>query len=384
MVSILRKNLTSLFPNHASYHRLSPLISSLRYFSTSKDGECAASPALFDLLRNKHQFSIQAASKVTSYLNRVKSRVKDPENTDSILSYLKECGFSIAQLEKFAKYRPDVLKVDLESTVKPKIRVLTDLGFSSDDVAKMLSTNPSILLLNLETRVIPSFSILKGLLGSNDAVAKLWKASPWFLVGNLEKTLVPNVEFLKSCGIPMERVFVLLNKDPNCLLLNPKVVRNSAELAEKMGAQRCSNMFIYCIRAIASFSPKTWELKLQALRDRGFSECDINTLFRKAPQMFCLSAERLIRATDFIIINGKYNMACILTYPTALGCSIEKRLKPRFRVVEILVSKKLIKCRPVLGAVTLLSEQRFFDKFVAPYIDEVGKVYAAKSLAIAE
>ncbi|KAL0313938.1 UNVERIFIED_CONTAM: hypothetical protein Sangu_2238200 [Sesamum angustifolium] len=242
MSALVRKNLSCSFWKNIAHGRKSHVSSthSLLYFCTSTDGQPLSGVSVFDFLLHKHNFSPEVVSKVASVL----TRLKNPEESDSILSFLKETGFSNAQLEKIVKYRPRFLSARLDDSIKPKIKIFQDLGLSSDEIAKMISSNPAILHLSANNNIIPSLSVLKGLLGSNHEVGKLLMLSAWFVTSDLEKTMVPNVEFLKSCGIPMERINMLIYNYPRCLLLHPEIIKQSVSKAQELGVDRDSCLFM--------------------------------------------------------------------------------------------------------------------------------------------
>ncbi|PIN22412.1 Mitochondrial transcription termination factor, mTERF [Handroanthus impetiginosus] len=377
MIALIPKNITGLFPRNASsvckFH--SSLSLSHRFFSTPSEKQLVTNRAVFDFLLHKHHFSPKVASRVASVL----TELKDPENADSVLLFLRESGFSNTQLEKIVKYRPWYLKVSLGASIKPKIKIFQDLGFSSDDIAKIISSNPVILQLNPNTRVIPSLSVLKGFLGSNDDVAKLLRRSGWFLTTDLEKTMVPNFELLKSYGISMQRIIRILYSYPRYLLLKPESLRESAQKAQEMGFNWSSKMFIHAIRVVASMSSKTWEAKLQAFRNFGFSEGEIMTMFRKAPPLFGLSVEKIKKTKDVLLATGKYSLSCIINNPMSLGCSVEKRYEPWLQVLGILENKNLIKRWPSLGTIYPMSDKKFFEKFVCPHLNDVGEVFILRN-----
>ncbi|KAI3465108.1 hypothetical protein Pfo_021771 [Paulownia fortunei] len=360
MTALVRKNLPCLILKHASSVCVSHVSFSLslHFFSTSRERQLVTSPKAFDILLHKHHFSPEVVALAASNLTRLKS----PEKLIQYCHFSKRVAFLIL-----------ILRIALN----PKI--FQDLGFSSDDIAKIISSNPLILQLNVNTRVIPSLSVLKGLLGSKDDVAKLLRKFGWFLTKDLEKTMVPNIEFLKNCGIPMERILKLLYNYPRCLLIKPEIMRKSIDKAEQMGGDRSSNMFIYTIRIIVSMSNEAWELKLQAFQNFGFSKSDILTMFRKAPSRFSGSVEKIKKTKEVLHATGKFNLSCIVNNPMSLACSIEKRYKPRLRILEILKSRNLIKNWPSLGTIYTLSDDKFFEKFISPYAKEVGEVYIRKS-----
>ncbi|KAG8377343.1 hypothetical protein BUALT_Bualt08G0023300 [Buddleja alternifolia] len=380
---LVRKSLTRLFPNNSSSFFICKCKSYnvYYYFSTSNSKEKQPPPivnttgrgtaTVSDFLLHRHHFSPEATKQVASVL----PLIKNPHKSDSLLSFLRNSGFSNPQLEKTVKSRPELLSADLDKIIKPKIKIFQDFGFSPSDIPEIISKEPLVFHCSANNRIIPALSVLNGLLGSVPEVAKLLKLSGWFLVLDLEKTLVPNVEFLKSCGISMDQITKLIYTFPRFFLHKPQVMKTFVDKADAMGVDRSSGMFIHAARVAGSMTNETWELKLKTLRDLGFSEDDILRAFRNVPFVFAVSAKKIREVTELLLGTGKFDMSCIVNYPTSLLYSIEKRYKPRIQVLTILEEKNLIKKWPSLGTFHLLSDAKFFNKFVHPHLNEVGKVY---------
>ncbi|KAH6757345.1 hypothetical protein C2S52_023486 [Perilla frutescens var. hirtella] len=377
MISIARNNLSSLFlsPNSFICKLNVNLFLSVHSFSTSRVKRLIPSPCpeIYDVLVHKHQFSPGSASLAASHLPKFRS----PKRADSVLSFLKENSFTSAQLEKLVVYKPRILGFTIEG-IRLKLKVFQDLGLSSDEIAKMVSSNQMILHLSRSNNIIPSLSLLKGLLGSNHEVARLLRKSAGFLTYDLEKVLMPNVETLKSCGIPMVRILHFLYAQPRSFLLKPDLMRKSVDRAIEMGVSLTSVNFIHAASVFAYTSEGIWEVNLQALRDSGFSDNNIHTMFRKAPSVFSLSAKKIRNVIELVLATGKYNISDIVASPVSLGYSIEKRIEPRLQILGVLESRGLIKKWPALGTFLAYTDGKFVDRFVRPYYNEIGKEYVPK------
>ncbi|KAL2471606.1 Mitochondrial transcription termination factor family protein [Abeliophyllum distichum] len=346
---------------------------SLIFFSSSTKNQATNDLTVIDYLLHKHQFSPETASQVASVLPRVKNLQK----SDSILLFLKKSGFSKTQLEKVVKSRPGVLSASLDNTIKPKIKIFQDLGFPANDIAEIISNDPVVLYRSADNRVTPSLSVLKSLLGSSAEVAKVLKISGWFLKNDLEKTMVPNIKFMKSCGVGMEQIIKHIYNFPRFLLNSLDNMEKFVKTVDEMGASRNSKMFIYAVRVVSSMSDENWELKLKLFRDLGFSEDEILVMFRKAPQVFAVSARKLKKVMEVLLATGKYDISCIVNCPASFICSVEKKLEPRMQVLTILDSRNLIEKWPSLATIIKMSDIKFFEKFVNPFLNEVGEVYMA-------
>ncbi|GFP94672.1 hypothetical protein PHJA_001611600, partial [Phtheirospermum japonicum] len=288
-------------------------------------------PHSLRFLIHKHNFSHEAASQIASVL----ARLKNPEKSDSMLSFLRASGFSITQLEKIIKYRPRLLSADLENIIKPKLKVFQDFGFSADETADIITRAP-----------------------------------------DLKKTLVPNFEFLKSCGVDVNQMIRLMCIFPRFFLQRPEIMKKLVDKVDGMGVQRSSGMFIYALRVVSSMTEETWEIKLRTFQDLGFTEKDILRVFRNMPMVLSVSEEKVMKITEVLLGSGKYDMGCIVNSPTSLLYSVEKRYGPRLRVLGILEKRGVIKEWPGLGTLHAVSDNKFYLKYVAPYLDDEELIVA--------
>ncbi|KAL6578325.1 hypothetical protein OROMI_010653 [Orobanche minor] len=102
-------------------------------------------------------------------------------------------------------------------------------------------------------------------------------------------------------------------------------VRKFVEKADQMGAHGNSKMFIHAVRVVSSMSDESWELKLKAFRDVGFSEHDILRVFRTTPLVFAVSVEKMKKVKEIVLGTGKYDISCIVNHSTSLrACSLRQ------------------------------------------------------------
>ncbi|KAK4387737.1 hypothetical protein Sango_2380300 [Sesamum angolense] len=344
ITALVRQNLTRLsFKNSSSLCEPHHVVFSLSLlpFSTSGERKPVFDSPVYEFLLHKHDFSPEAASRVASVAS--------------------------------------IALANLERSIKPKIKIFQDLGFPANDISEIISNDPWILRRSVNNILIPSLSALRSLLGSYADVAKFLKTAGCFLRSNLDNNLVPNVELLKNCGVAVKQIILIMNHFPRLLLCKPEVMKTYVDKVDKMGVDRSSRMFIHGVRTIGSMSYKTLELKFRTFRELGFSEGDIAAAFRNAPLVFCRSEEKLKGVKEVLLATGKYNESCVVNYPASLMYSIEKRYKPRLQVLEMLESKNMIQCWPKVSTLCIMSNKRFYEKFIGPYLDEVGDVCMTKS-----
>lgn len=372
------RSLISLSLNK-SFHFQKPLpcysISVVFFSSSTSTKASKVKPSIYlaDHFVKKHDFPPELALKAASSI----VYAKDPAKCDSVISFLKENGFSKSHLEEAVKRRPTILFSSLEKTIKPKFKIFQDFGFSKDDIADILSNDPWILLRSGDDRIAPSISVLKSVVGSNAGVIKLLRTSAWFLKSDLEKTMMPNIEFMRSCGISSSQILSYVFSFPRFFLHKPESIKQLVKRADDMGFDRKSNMFMAALRMLSSMSEENWELKLKLFRRLGFSEDDIMLTFWKTPQVFSVSERKIKEIAEFLLSKKNIDMSFIIKQPTVFICSLENRLKPRLLILEILESKKLLRKKVSLTSIFKLSEKVFRERFVRPYLKELEKASIA-------
>ncbi|EPS70655.1 hypothetical protein M569_04106, partial [Genlisea aurea] len=321
-----------------------------------------------EFLVNKCSFSPETVSKVVSLV----PRLRNADESESLLSFLRGNGFSNSQLQELLKSRPKVLTSNLETNVKPKVEYFRDLCISNEELVDVILNDPWVLRHSLN-RIICTVSVLKEIVKSDSEVIKLLKKCPWFLSKDLKTTLLPNVEFLMSCGIQLEQIVRYMYHNPRFFLNPPHVMRNSVDKADEMGVKRNGKMLIHAAR-VYTLSEEKWESKLQTFRNMGFTEADISNAFRRVPVVFLISSGKMVKVKDVLLATGKYDVSGIAKYPTILCCSIEKWHKPRIRVLQILESKNLIERWPSISSLIRMSNKKFAERYVIPFTESVGNV----------
>ncbi|WCJ17909.1 Mitochondrial transcription termination factor family protein [Euphorbia peplus] len=194
---------------------------------------------------------------------------------------------------------------------------------------------------------------------------------------DLETTYLPNIKYLNSiCSL---EIASYVCRYPLSFQTKPERLKGLVERADEMGVDRKSKMFIEAVRVMSNMSRESWELKLDVFRELGFSEHDICFSFRRMPPVFCASDKKIKEVTELLL--GFVDVSYIVSHPSMLGYSVEKRLKPRLRVLKALQTKNLLKKKPVLAPFLMISDALFIDKYVSPYSDEVGGLFVATEVS---
>ncbi|OVA07624.1 Mitochodrial transcription termination factor-related [Macleaya cordata] len=369
-------SLTSKTPSHFS--NKPPFFISLSFFFFfSTKPQKPDSSIVANYLINQHGFSPETASKASTVI----TRLRNPDNSYSVLTFLGKNGFSTTNLEKIVQQVPNVLGFDLDNIIKPKIKLFQDLGFSSDDLAQIISSDPWALTRSADKRLLPSLVMLKSILGTDVSVCKVLKLSGWFLKHDLEKTMIPNIEFMMSCGISKTQITKLVFNFPRFFVLKPESIKVCVKRVDELGFDRSSKMFLHAIRVLSSMSREKWEMKLDLFRSFGFSEKQLLFMFKRAPQVFAVSDKKIRDGTEFLLTTGRCDMSIFTLVPELLVYSLEGRIKPRIRILEILERKNLIRTQPTLTTYLKMADKKFFEKYVSLCEDEADKIFSLATKA---
>ncbi|KAK9110380.1 hypothetical protein Sjap_018440 [Stephania japonica] len=311
-----------------------------------------------------------------------KVRFKSASKPDLVLHLLKNHGFSNTQIANLATKLPILFLADPQKTLLPKLDFLKQLGLADPEIANFLSTDPTFLYRSLERKIKPAYEHLKSLLGSEERVAAVIKSSrsSWVLQFNLQRLNNQKVEILRKHGVSKENIVKLAINSPNSFSKTNDRFEDLVRNVSERGFDPSSSMFVHAIDVLSGMKIHTLEAKLQLFRSYGWSEDEIASAIRKWPFCVSLSEEKLKKGLDFFMNKLKWNSSKLVKYPNMLGLSLQKRVIPRWMVIQCLLSKCLIK-DVTTPSVLFLTEAKFVLKFLVKYqskAPEILKLYQGK------
>ncbi|XP_064985932.1 transcription termination factor MTERF6, chloroplastic/mitochondrial-like [Musa acuminata AAA Group] len=369
--SVLRRN--SLLPLFETTSCLRDL-----FFSSSVDAAAAVGGTIspdphfmVEYLVNSCGFSSSEAAKFSKPL----AHLRATEKPDAVLNFMRSHGFDGAGIRKVISSRPNYLCCNVEKNLAPKFQFLRDLGLSESDIVDVIRNNDDILRRNVHRSLAPKLEIWESLLGSRELVLKHLKKTTRFFHSSVEKKLHPNLKFLRDeCGIPEERVSVVLRSHPKLISLKPVSLRALVARADELGMPRQSRMFVRTLDALHNVSQERFEAKVELMRSFGWSESEFYSAVRKAPTFLCISLDMLRRKVEFFINVVGYTPSFIADKSYLLLLSLQKRVIPRFRVLEMLNTKGLWTRRGKFFHYVQLSNTKFREKIVLPYKEKVPEL----------
>nr|GFA12370.1 transcription termination factor MTERF8, chloroplastic [Tanacetum cinerariifolium] len=247
------------------------------------------------------------------------------------------------------------------------------MSLSKSQIANLFSRDPQILTCVSIQSHERSVKVLKKVLGDNLYDSRILNYLGWFLQYSLDKTLMPNVELMKRYGIEQSHILKLFYNYPKLLLHKSQTFKECVRRVNETGVDTETKSYVYAIKTISSMSFKSWEQKLDVFRRLGYTNVDIILTFRRLPNVFAVSERKIKRTAEFLLNIGKFDLSYVLRYPHILMYSLERRLKPRLRVLEIFEREKILEFKPN-SIVFTCSDSKFFGKLVRPHMDKVEEL----------
>lgn len=316
---------------------------------------------------------------VASRASKSLARLKSTENPDAVLKFLRSQGFHSSHLDRIVGMLPILLCRNVEKTLAPQFRSLREIGFSESDLVDIIPRHSCLINQSVHNIVLPKLQFWECLLGSREVLLKFLKKQR-LLLGS-EKRVNLNLKFLRNeCGISRERVSLVVRKTPRFILQSLDSLRALVRRADEFGVPRHSKTFLWTLFALRKVSRDTVNTKLKLMMKFGLTESEILTAVRMAPSLLGLSQEELHKKMEFFINEVGLMPSCIAHQPTHLLYSLEKRVIPRFRAMEILKSKGLCANLSLLTYL-ILPNPKFIEKFILPNEENVPELLKIISVA---
>ncbi|XVF82923.1 hypothetical protein PTKIN_Ptkin16aG0090300 [Pterospermum kingtungense] len=316
-------------------------------------------------LINSCGFSPKAALAVPKSVN-----FQTPEKPDSVISFLKDHGFSETQIRTIIKRLPALLVYNPQKILLPKFQFFYGRGVSKSKLASILSSNPFVLKCSLHNPIIPSFNYFKDLTHcDDDKVLVAYKHFQAVLANDFQSLIGPNVAVLRECGVPESNILSKLVNHPSVFTRSHEKFKRTVEEVKKLGFNPLRKSFLTALQDLVQLSKSTWERKVNLLKEWGWSNEEIALAFAKSPNFMRLSEHKIKAAMSFYVNTMGCKSSCIAKCPVLLSLSLHKRLIPRWSLLQVLLSKGLIKKEISLQVLFMSNEKKFLCRFVTPYED---------------
>ncbi|XWS41492.1 hypothetical protein CRYUN_Cryun17cG0086400 [Craigia yunnanensis] len=341
-------------------------------YSSSSSSTSVSNPPLFNYLVKNLDFTETHALSISNRYSHVKSFKK----AQSVANFFQSLGFSNAQIASSVRMAPQILFADVEKKLKPKIKFFQDLGLVEPYLGKFFSKNSALLTCSLD-KLIPSIQIVKKVLGdNNEDLFKVFNRCNGFIARDGILKLSRNIEYLESCGVVGSQLSNLLTRQPRIFRMTESALKDLVSRALDMGYSTDSRMLVHAIHTLNCLSEQTFKKKWELLKSYGFSDSDCVDMFRKTPGVFRVSGEKMKLGIEFYINVVKFDKNVLVSRPFLLMSSLEDRVIPRYRVLQIIKSKKLLKTNLSFLYILDFTENEFL-KFMSRFPDDVEELLIA-------
>ncbi|KAH7565875.1 hypothetical protein JRO89_XS08G0029200 [Xanthoceras sorbifolium] len=220
------------------------------------------------------------------------------------------------------------------------------MGLVGSHLGKCICKNSKLLGCSLQKTLIPCTQILKKILvddkNNQDLIRVLTRRS-WFIATPGKSRLLSNITFLETCGIVRSQLSMLLKTRHGIFVMEESKLRDLVLRVSDMGFCVNSRMFVHGLCVVGCLSKETFERKLKLFRSFGFTEEEAMEMFQKHPMMFSKSEEQLKLTLDFFLNKIELRKESLIRGPRCLSHSLEERVISRYKVMQILKSKRLLK-----------------------------------------
>ncbi|CAL4893471.1 unnamed protein product [Urochloa decumbens] len=312
-----------------------------------------------------------AAAAVAARWTLIRSTAK----ADAVLALLRQHGFSDGHIARLIRIRPDLLIVDPDKIIRPKLEFFDSLGVG---VGALTQTN--LLCRSLDDHLVPCVDFIRGIVGTDAGVRTAISHVPYALRFDLEKHMRPAVEALRCHGLSEEAISKLVITDMGVLGLAPHRIAGIFEDLDALGLCMTDSGFVRCFSLMCRHKRETIWRRLVLYQSFGLSQSQVAKAFRSQPSILDLSDEAIQRKVLFFRDKLKIAPSQVIAWPKLLSSSMEKNILPKCAVLNVLMSEGKIRGDINLYTHLSTSSKDFFRRYVKKYEDipDVVRAYEGK------
>lgn len=290
------------------------------------------------------------------------------QRPDSVLTLLKNSGFTNEQIIRVVNSFPSILIVDPETVLLPKLMFFRSIGLSSFDTAKLISNCPTTLSLSLNNRLIPCYDSLKSILGEQENVLKCLRRGYWIFTLDTAKYLAPRLSLCRDLGVRDQSIKRLVQNGPLVFFCSERKFNEVLTRVGNFGFDPKKMYFIHAMLVFFHVSEASMEHKFGLYQQFGWSRDDCVAAFMRFPNCVKISDEKITGTMDYLVNIVGLEPGAIAMQSFVLGLSLEKRIKPRNMVISELLFKGFVKKEELnYFQIFKIKECVFMDKFVLKF-----------------
>lgn len=131
------------------------------------------------------------------------------------------------------------------------------------------------------------------------------------------------------------------------------------------------------VRVMSCLSKSKWEHKMEVYKSLGWSHDELLSAFRAQPNCMVSSTEKIRMLMNFFVNELGLKPSVLSKWPNLLLLSLDKRIVPRCSVLQILLSKGLVKSDLNICSVLNQNKTHFLKHYVIKFQENVPDVLKA-------
>jgi len=181
------------------------------------------------------------------------------------------------------------------------LELFDDLGISKKMVVPVITSSPQ-LLLRKPNEFLQIVFFFREMGFDKETVGKILCRSPEIFASNMESTLKKKIDFLVDFGVSKHHLPRIIRKYPEILLLDIN---------------------------------HTLLPRMNYLLEVGLSKKDVHSMIFRFSPLLGYSIELVMKPKlEFLLRSMKKPLKAVVEYPRYFSYSLERKIKPRFRVLQ--------------------------------------------------
>ncbi|XP_051146418.1 transcription termination factor MTERF15, mitochondrial [Andrographis paniculata] len=247
------------------------------------------------------------------------------------------------------------------------VRALVVLGFSETTITRILDIVPTAILLR-EDRIRDTVEFLMGIGIQKIDIDRIFGLFPAIASFSVENRLKPLLDEFRVLGFSLNEIREEVVRNPKILGFENGELSHCLEMLRSLKCRQAIKANICRDGEIrAGYEVK---LRVECLRRCGLTYRDAFTVLWKEPRAVLYETQDIEKKIEFLVGKMKLKVQCLVEVPEYLGVSFDKRIVPRWNVIEFLKMRDEVWLRNIVN----LSRSRFYDMYVKAY-PECEKMY---------
>ncbi|KAH6836685.1 hypothetical protein C2S53_007342 [Perilla frutescens var. hirtella] len=299
--------------------------------------------------------------------------IESRENPDAVLELLTHYGFTNAHISNLVSKWPFVLQSRVNETLMPKLEFFRSIGVPDAVSAQKLSTYPGIMKRSLENCLIPVYNDLKSVVQSDEIVVRLFARAPRAFASGWRREHFSNIAILRERGVPESCILPFLVNQPSLLILGKEKFTACLDRAAEMGFDVSKSRFLDAVKVFACMSERTLKHKRDVYGRCGWSESEVDAAFVRSPNCMTLSENKIRANMDFLVSEVGLEAAAVARRPLLLSLNLD-RMRARWSVAKVLMTKGLLKESTRVATVMEISEEKFLKRYISDRLDDIPQL----------